>query len=70
MVGCGTKTDSSSTAIGEDAVNVSEDNVKLNDAPTERAVYRESEAILTDLVHTKLEVNFNWTNSTMNGIAI
>ncbi|MEJ6583353.1 MAG: M1 family metallopeptidase [Crocinitomicaceae bacterium] len=69
LVGCGTKTDSSSTAIGEDAVNVSEDNVKLNDAPTERAVYRESEAILTDLVHTKLEVNFNWTNSTMNGIA-
>ncbi len=35
----------------------------------ERGVYHPSETILTDLIHTKLEVNFNWPESRMNGIA-
>ncbi len=34
-----------------------------------RDVYREAETILTDLIHTKLEVNFDWPKSRMNGIA-
>lgn len=34
-----------------------------------RPVYHASEPILTDLIHTKLEVNFNWAKSRMNGIA-
>jgi aminopeptidase N len=37
--------------------------------PTERPIYRETETILTDLIHTKLEVNFDWAKSRMNGIA-
>lgn len=35
----------------------------------QRPVYRATETVLTDLVHTKLEVNFNWSNSQMNGVA-
>jgi len=35
----------------------------------ERVVYNETETVLTDLVHTKLEVNFNWGQSRMNGVA-
>lgn len=39
------------------------------DLPQERAVYRETRTVLTDLIHTKLEVNFDWEKSRMNGIA-
>ena len=35
----------------------------------QRAVYQATETIYTDLIHTKLEVNFDWTKSRMNGIA-
>lgn len=34
----------------------------------ERPVYRETERILTDLIHTKLEVSFDWKNSRMKGM--
>ncbi len=37
--------------------------------PKQRPVYHGSETILTDLIHTKLEVNFDWSKSRMNGIA-
>ena len=69
LAACGTKADNNSTPIAEDAVNFGEENIKVAETPTERPIYREAETILTDLVHTKLEVNFNWTNSTMNGVA-
>ena len=36
---------------------------------SERPHYNPTETILTDLVHTKLEVNFDWTQSRMNGVA-
>ncbi len=36
---------------------------------TEVPVYRASNTILTDLVHTRLDVNFNWAQSRMNGKA-
>jgi len=39
------------------------------DITEERPVYQATESILTDLVHTKLEVNFNWPKSRMNGVA-
>lgn len=37
--------------------------------PTERLTYRETETILTDLIHTRLEVEFDWAQSRMNGLA-
>lgn len=35
----------------------------------QRPVYHGSETLLSDLIHTKLEVNFNWEKSQMNGVA-
>ncbi len=49
-----------------------EDELYLEDAvdmPTERPIYRASETILTDLIHTRLDVNFDWSKSRMNGLA-
>ena len=43
--------------------------VQMDDFIQERPLYHASETVLTDLIHTKLEVNFNWENQTMNGIA-
>lgn len=37
--------------------------------PTERPIYRASETILTDLIHTRLEVEFDWAQSQMKGLA-
>lgn len=37
--------------------------------PVEMPVYRASETIYTDLIHTKLAVNFDWSKSWMNGVA-
>lgn len=36
---------------------------------TKPAVYRASNTRSTDILHTRLDVNFDWTNSRMNGIA-
>jgi len=34
-----------------------------------RGIYKPSRTLLTDLIHTKLEVRFNWAQSRMNGRA-
>lgn len=39
------------------------------DAPKVREIYNPANTILTDLVHTKLEVSFNWNESQLNGKA-
>ena len=39
------------------------------DDPKVREIYNPSNTILTDLVHTKLEVSFNWNESQLNGKA-
>jgi aminopeptidase N len=64
---CGVKKDDSKNK----EVVVSETTTETVDAeiPFERPVYRATETILTDLLHTKLEVNFDWPQSRMNGIA-
>jgi len=43
--------------------------VQMDEVVKERPLYQATETVLTDLIHTKLEVNFNWENQTMNGIA-
>lgn len=37
---------------------------------TERPVYHAAETVLTDLIHTRLDVSFDWEKSRMNGIAM
>lgn len=69
LVACGTKVEKDNTPVVENIESTENNEIEINEAPQERPVYREAETILTDLIHTKLEVNFNWSNSTMNGIA-
>ena len=45
------------------------DELDEEDAPKVREIYNPSNTILTDLVHTKLEVSFNWNESQLNGKA-
>ena len=66
VASCGVKKDKEIINPGGDAGT---DTVGTELVMTERPVYRPSETILTDLVHTKLEVNFSWKLSRMNGIA-
>lgn len=80
-VSCGTKNEKEEIIIVEEAVEESHHGHDHEDfdyeayeemeseTPTKRPVYRETETILTDLIHTKLEVNFDWAKSRMNGIA-
>ena len=37
---------------------------------SKKEMYRASNPITNDIIHTKLEVSFNWNNSTMNGKAV
>lgn len=66
---CGTKTTKTNETVVEDVKSVEKNDVIADETPKERAVYRETETVLTNIIHTKLEVNFDWSNSTMNGIA-
>ena len=47
-----------------DAIDIQEYN-----EPKVREIYNPSNTILTDLIHTKLQVSFNWEKSQLNGIA-
>ena len=40
-----------------------------SEEPKVRPIYNPSNTILTDLIHTKLEVSFNWNESQLNGKA-
>lgn len=37
--------------------------------PIKRPIYKETRTVLSDLIHTKLEVRFNWNLAQMNGTA-
>ena len=50
-----------------ETVEQSEDELEKN-VPTKREKYNATETVLTDLVHTKLEVSFDWKNSQMKGV--
>jgi len=49
------KTESSTASISSETL------------PTERSLYWAAETILTDLIHTKLEVSFDWNKAQMTG---
>jgi aminopeptidase N len=42
---------------------------EFDEEPKVRGIYNSSRTLYTDLIHTKLEVNFNWAKSQLNGVA-
>lgn len=73
LAACGTKKNDPvvTEPVAETVTEVIEEEFieREEELPTERPIYRETETILTDLIHTRLEVNFDWAKSRMNGIA-
>ncbi len=71
LVACGTSKEESAEVVVEETVAPVAEEIAIleEEIPQQRAVYRPAETILTDLVHTRLEVNFVWEKSEMNGIA-
>ncbi len=79
LFGCSVnKKTNDSTVVTETVEQPDQDKELINDVPPpvivedviqERPLYQATETVLTDLIHTKLEVDFNWENQTMNGIA-
>lgn len=54
----------------EDAITINMDTVTITPArKPEREIYRASNPISNTIIHTKLEVSFDWDNSYLNGIA-
>ncbi len=72
LFACGTTKDDKdveevmTTSMPEEPADVIIDDTYVD---PERPVYRASETLLTDLIHTKLEVDFIWEKSQMNGVA-
>lgn len=74
LVSCGTKkTEDVEIVVQETSAPEEEafifDSFEEEVVPEERPVYHASETILTDLIHTKLQVNFDWAKTRMNGLA-
>ena len=55
---------------GDEPYDISGDEeMFLEDEVPMRGIYNPSKTLMTDLIHTKLEVNFNWEKSQLNGKA-
>lgn len=70
IVACNThkKIPASSAVTDEPAIQLDTINV-LAKEPMKREIYKESNPKENDIIHTKLEVNFDWKQSRMNGKA-
>lgn len=55
-------------ALDEPAINLDTIKVIANTAP-KKEVYQASNTLVADIIHTKLEVSFNWEKSQLNGKA-
>ncbi|MDX2172164.1 MAG: M1 family metallopeptidase [Bacteroidota bacterium] len=62
------KTTKKDSIANEPAIQLDTIMVSSNETP-KRQVYRESNPISFDLIHTRLDVNFDWTHCYMNGKA-
>ncbi len=70
VVACGTnKTTETKPVAAETAVAQPATDEVQEDLPTQRPVYRASETILTDLIHTRLDVRFDWAQTQLIGKA-
>lgn len=71
LFSCGVKSPQSPPPPPTDnssSIDVLKDEPVEKETPTKREKYNAAETVLTDLVHTKLEVSFDWKNSQMKGI--
>ena len=68
---CGSiKTNDVGVVVEKHESDISNDaETRESELPQQREVYRESETVATDLIHTKLEVSFDWSKSRMHGVA-
>ena len=63
-------TEFDSTALYDDYENYEDySDFEYEEELKVRAIYNGSRSLYTDLIHTKLEVNFNWEKSQLNGSA-
>lgn len=71
LVSCSIKNKSNEINAPIESTSYQSNNKKdtIKESPTKRSIYWGSETVFTDLLHTKLEVNFDWNRSRMNGIA-
>ena len=77
LASCGaSKKDTSTTTSGtysekdaQELAQLLKESPKKPDVPTERAVFHASETVLTNLIHTKLEVKPDWGKSYLYGTA-
>ncbi len=71
LASCATHKDEKPIVITSESPEINEETAIYieEEVPAERPVYNPTETILTDLIHTKLEVNFDWKKSQMNGVA-
>lgn len=63
-----TLTETKTSTTEEPAITLDTISVVANEAP-KKEVYREANPKLTDIIHTRLDVSFDWTNSRLNGKA-
>ncbi len=70
LLACGVKSSSQPVEVVQTTSEIGQSSTEkvASELPTKRAHYNASETVLTDLIHTKLEVRFDWANSRMNGI--
>jgi aminopeptidase N len=69
LVACGTKKDVKPVITVNESNTATEQVTDIKETPSERPVYQPTRTVKTDLVHTKLEVSFDWNLSRMNGSA-
>ncbi len=60
---------SDSVAVEMDTIVIESNELEEISNNLKSNTYRASETVFTDLIHTKLEVNFDWRQSKMNGVA-
>lgn len=70
LVACQAGHKKANETVAETSPVVNNEVVMEEEGPLKaRSIYHATETVYTDLIHTKLEVSFNWAASTMNGQA-
>lgn len=72
ITSCGTYKKDSSEVVSSNTTPLVETQpapIQEVQTPAKRPIYKETRTVLSDLIHTKLEVRFNWNLAQMNGTA-